>query len=345
MACLKELDYYGILGITRSANIVDIKKAYRRLALHFHPDKYDDGENIVGYFAAVGEAYEVLSDPLLKAIYDQYGEDGLKRGVLTPMGWHPPYTYHNQPLCTFNKFFGTDNPYADLLDVYHNPPPLFDFPEGKGIKKKEPPLVKTLELTLEEVFFGCMKKVKVLRRVMSEMGDGTTELKEKILTVDIKPGLPEGTEFAFEGVGNVGASIYPGDLILVTKDKPHDRYKREGNDLLMNHEVCLRDSLVGTILTINTLDGRTLRTAITQVITPDYEKVIDGEGMPFCHDPRRKGDLKISFTINFPEYLPEVSKLMIGKALSKEMSCDSKRPDFANRLIVADKMRRIYGPL
>jgi len=106
-------DYYTILGVSRGANDDELKKAYRKLALKYHPDK-NKAKGAEDKFKEIGEAYDVLSDPKKRQIYDQFGEEGLKRGGGNagdsggmPNGFDGfTYSYHGDPRATFQQFFG-----------------------------------------------------------------------------------------------------------------------------------------------------------------------------------------------------------------------------------------------
>lgn len=116
-------DYYKILGIARGASDEDIKKAYRKLALKYHPDKNKEA-GAEEKFKEVAEAYEILSDPKKKEIFDKYGEEGLKMGAggggpgpggstgSSPGGGFNSYTWSGDPNETFRMFFGSSNPFA-----------------------------------------------------------------------------------------------------------------------------------------------------------------------------------------------------------------------------------------
>lgn len=113
-------DYYSILGISRTATEDEIKKAYRKLALKYHPDKNKTPE-AEEKFKLIAEAYEILSDKKKRDVYDQYGEEGLKNGAGSSAfnsNSNPnfTYTFHGDPRATFSQFFGTDNPF----DIFFN---------------------------------------------------------------------------------------------------------------------------------------------------------------------------------------------------------------------------------
>ncbi|CAG9559429.1 unnamed protein product [Danaus chrysippus] len=303
-------DYYGILGLKRSCKQSEVKKAYRRLALKYNPERYDNDENMKRIFALIGEAYEVLVDHKHRAVYDQYGEEGLKKGVPGPEDYIHPYTYHGDPVRTYHEFFGSSNPYADLLDYYENPPPMFESPLGKGYKEKDQTIVRPLALTLEEVFKGGLKKMKIQRLVFTDETCSELRLREKVLSIPIKPGIYPGTEIKFKEEGDQGPTRIPADVIFITEDRPHENFIRSGlSDLMMSRTITLKEALCGIMIIVNTLDERVLRIKITDVIDPTYEKVIEDEGLPIPACPNKvKGNLKIRFQITFPIYLSKRSK-------------------------------------
>lgn len=181
---------------------------FRRLAIQYNPERQKD-KSVEVVFGLIAEAYDVLSDPLRRAVYDHYGEEGLKSGVPGPEGYIQPYVFHGDPLKTYREFFGTASPYGDLLDILEHPLPFFDNPEGRGVKSKEETLIKPLLLTLSEVFFGGLKKMKIQRLVLVGEEKAATELREKILTIHVKPGLPSGTKIIFPEEGDQGPTKIP----------------------------------------------------------------------------------------------------------------------------------------
>ncbi|XP_076293686.1 dnaJ homolog subfamily B member 13 isoform X2 [Lasioglossum baleicum] len=336
-SCAKRsIDYYGVLSLKKNANDLEIKQAFRRLATRYNPKGMKD-ENFAMIFALVAEAYDVLSDPLRRAIYDQFGEEGLKNGVPSAEGFIEPYVYHGEPMRTYREFFGSDSPHADLLHVLSQPSTLLEFPEGRGLKRKEEPLIKTLYLSLLEVFYGGIKKMKIQRLVLVEDDKSRTVTKEKILTIPIKPGIPRGTRIVFPKEGDQGPTKIPADVIFITEDRPHETFRREGSDLHMTVDIFLREALTGTVVTVNTLDDRTLRILITSVITPGYRKSIPGEGLPLPETPNKRGSLIVVFQIEFPVYLPLSNKDLVRRAF--DAIGDIKDTEFVHRFILANKMR------
>nr|XP_054753981.1 dnaJ homolog subfamily B member 13-like [Lytechinus pictus] len=313
------IDYYGMLALTRSAIDADIKKAYRKLALKYHPDRNQE-ISAPEKFRQVSEAYDILSDPKKKAVYDQFGEEGLKNGV--PAGsnedsgaWTQGYTFHGDANKVFMDFFGGNNPFSEFHEGIDGDLSMgFGGLLGRGRKKQDPPIERDLVLSLEEIFHGCTKKMKISRRVMNEDGH-TSSTRDKILTITVHKGWREGTRITFPKEADQGPNIVPADIIFIVRDKPHPRFKREGDDLVYVSRVLLGKALTGCNVEVPTLDGRLLNVPINDIISPGYRKVVPGEGMPISKNPELKGNLIITFDIEFPRQLTPGKKQLIKDAL------------------------------
>lgn len=317
------IDYYGVLELQKHASDQEIKQAYRRLALKYHPVRNpDQSQKEPKRFYQLCEAYDVLSSPLYRTIYDQYGEAGLKRGVPNPDGgFYDAYVYHGQPEETFREFFGTNSPYADIIDCIKKPLSQYHGDGGTCERKKAPDLVTPLVLSLKEIYTGCMKKVRVSRRVLDDTGTNTT-LCEKILTLHIEPGWPAGKTIRFREEGDQGPNIVPGDLVFVLEDAPHEQFERDGFDLVYHVTVPLVHALTGCSVDVETLDGRLLHVSVHDVVFPGFEKVVRGEGMPEPGPPplpsdgrppplgqhRPRGNLVIRFGVEFPRRLTQMQR-------------------------------------
>jgi len=312
-------DYYSVLSLTRSVNDADVKRAYRKLALKFHPEKNPDDQVSAEKFKQVSEAFDVLSDPRKRAVYDQFGEEGLKNGVPQSQedggAWTQGYTFHGDAEKVFRDFFGGDNPFQEYYDRVDGDMHMgFGGLQGRGSKKQDPPIERELALSLEEVFHGCVKKMKISRRVMNEDGH-TSNIRDKILTITVKRGWRSGTKIAFPKEGDQGPNNVPADIVFIVKDKPHPRFRREGVDLIYKAAVPLGKALTGCTVEIHTLDDRVLHIPINDVVQPGYTKVVPGEGMPLTNEPKQKGNLIIEFDIEFPTSLTPERKELIKRAL------------------------------
>lgn len=271
-------DYYRILGLTKGASDDDIKRAYRKLALKFHPDK-NKAPGAEEKFKEVAEAYEVLSDKKKKDIYDTYGEEGLKGN--TPGGGGTggqnsyTYTFHGDPRATFAQFFGNASPFQpffefgsgnmnmfgvdDEMDADELFSPLgggghrggpggafrshsFNFhnsPNRNKDKPQDPPIEHDLYVTLDEINKGCTKKMKISRKVLQP--DGTTKKEDKVLTINVKPGWKAGTKITFTKEGDQGRNKIPADIVFIIRDRPHAVFKREGSDIKYTARISLKE--------------------------------------------------------------------------------------------------------
>lgn len=317
-------NYYATLGLSRDASDADIKKAYRKLALKYHPDK-NKSPDAEDKFKEVSEAFDVLSDPKKKATYDHFGEEGLKGGVPTADGsFTEAYTFGGNAHEIFNSFFGTSNPFsdmfmgsedfgADFMRRAGGPSSMFDAMNARMQPRKDPPVERELPLTLEELFTGCTKKMKISRKVIND-DMHTTSVKDKILTINVKPGWKEGTKIRFPEEGDQGPNIIPADIVFVVRDKPHRNFKRNGIDLVYTASIPLPTALTGGSITVPTIDGRVIQVPITEIINPTFQKVIPGAGMPVSKDPSQRGTLVICFSVVFPTTLTPHQKELIRQA-------------------------------
>ncbi|XP_049579281.1 dnaJ homolog subfamily A member 4 [Syngnathus scovelli] len=334
---VRETGYYDLLGVGPKASAEEIKKAYRKLALKYHPDKNpNEGEK----FKLISQAYDVLSDSKKRALYDQGGEQAIKEGG---MGGG------SSPMDIFNMFFG-----------------------GGGRMQRErrgKNIVHQLSVSLEDMYNGCTRKLALQKNVICEKCEGyggkkgtlekcssckgrgvqikvqqigpgmiqqiqsmcgdchgqgesfsskdrcktcnghKVERKKKILEVHIDKGMRDGQKITFHGEGDQEPDLEPGDVIIVLDQKEHSLFKRSDDNLTMTMSIKLVEALCGFKKAINTLDDRTL--IITsqpgEVIKNNDTKVIQNEGMPVYRSPYEKGQLFIQFQVEFPEkhWLPE----------------------------------------
>ncbi|NXJ08456.1 DJB13 protein, partial [Odontophorus gujanensis] len=254
-----------------------------------------------------------------RGIYDRFGEEGLKGGIPVECGgedaWTTGYVFHNNPDKVFKEFFGGYNPFAEFFTKDGSEVTLpFGGLRGRGAMKQDPPMVWDLHVSLEDLFFGCTKKMKISRRVMNEDGQ-TSTIRDKILIIDVQPGWKPGTRVTFEKEGDQGPNVIPADITFVVQEKPHPRFKRTNDDLIYVSDIPLGKALVGCTVAVRTLDGRLLNVPINDIVHPTYCKVVPGEGMPLLEDPRRRGDLLIHFNICFPKSLTPDKKVLLRSAL------------------------------
>jgi DnaJ-class molecular chaperone len=323
------LDYYKILQLPKNCLQEDIAESFRNLSLKYHP-KVCSPENSAKsefHFQKLCEAYEVLSDPIKKEIYDIYGQEGLKNGIIDKKGnIKGGYIYSGNGHEIFEKFMGTANPFTLKGESEKG---FFDeqICENKKNEEGVQPIDVDLECTLEELYNGCVKHIKYKRRVIG-VDFRTTEEKEAAVDVEIFRGYDKHTAIPYKGMGNQSPGMKNSDLIVHIKEKKHKCFQRVNtNDLIYVHKIDLAQALNSEPVKFTTLDGRKLAISIDEIISPSTVKVVPGEGMPIFQNEMnvrdlniRKGDLYIKFDIKFPEYIDPAKKIEITSLLEREES-------------------------
>lgn len=310
-------DYYSTLELQSDATNADIKKSYRNLAINWHPDSNDNSnkELVKEKFRRVAEAYAVLSDVKLRTVYDQYGAKGLKEGVSNGNGGKiPAWSYNANPEQQFLDFFGSVSPFADFFTGDSGFMPMFPdtvVPKEGKVDAQE----INLYCSLEELYQGCTKKVKVTKQQL-QLDGKTTESTDEVMTVDVQAGWREGTKITFTGQGDEAGGMETGDIMFVLKEKPHPRFERNKSDLIFTATMSLTDALIGTTVEVLTLDQRTIPIAITEIVKPNEPKLVADEGMPIVGKPNKRGNLIIKFDVQFPDMLTVAQKEKIVDALT-----------------------------
>ncbi len=263
-------DYYNLLGVDKSASKADIKKAFRKLAHKYHPDKKDGDEK---KFKEVNEAYSVLSDDKKRSEYDTYGQNfngGSGGGAGQGFGG-----------------FSGDFQGFDINDIFEG---FFGGGFGRRTRRGRDISIDT-ELSFEESIFGVERTILVHKQ-SKEAGE---EIK-----VAIPSGISDGQMVRLTGKGESIPDGVSGDLYIKVHVKPHAIYRKEGYNLITSLNIKLSDALLGTTYQLKTLDGE-IELKIPQMKTIGEILRLRGKGVPMGGNKR--GDILIKLNIELPKKL------------------------------------------
>lgn len=297
-------NFYDVLGVSREASEGDIKKAYRSLSLKYHPDRNSDPD-AKSKFQEINEAYEILSDSGKRQQHNAE-LDGFGGGGGNPfMGGMPPGfppNMHN----LFNMFgmggMGGMDGMPGGIHIFQQGPggATFHFQQ----MGKPPPIVKNIEITLEQAFSGTNVHLDVERWVMQ----GNMRRTESIgLDLTIPPGLNDGELITLRDIGNQIVSDQPvkGDLKIVVAVKNTSKFERKGLDLVFKQTLSLKEALTGFSFQIKHLNGTNMELNnrdTKTIIKPGHQKVIPGLGMS---REGQTGNMIVEFIVEFPETLTD----------------------------------------
>lgn len=321
---------YDLLGVSPQASDQEIKKAYRKQALKYHPDKpTGDTEK----FKQISEAFDILLNPDKRQTYDDYGLD-VARGNPPPQSAGNPFGGGGGggpggPGFSFGGPGGFSN--TDAFNIFSQMGGFgmggddFGFGGGRGgfgggapggfgrqqqqQQRKEPDTVTIpLSLTLEDIYNGATKKMKLNRK------DQYGNRESKVLEVSIKPGWKAGTKITFSNEGDYQKEAGTRQTIqFVIEEKPHPTFKRDGNDLKMDLKLSFKESLTGFSKEVTTIDGRRIPLHKSQPVRPNTNSTYPGLGMPILKSPGSRGDLEITYKVDYPISLSKEQKDAIEK--------------------------------
>lgn len=294
----KDKEYYHVLGLKKGATPEEIKKAYRKLAVKYHPDKNPGNNEAEEKFKEINEAYAVLSDPQKKTQYDQFGSSG----------FHQRYSQED----IFRGFdvgdlfkdagFGTDDIFSRIFGGGGRRPGGFG--HGGGPRKGED-FAMELSITFREAYDGGEKRVAFMR-----------EGQREELAVKIPAGIESGAKLRIGGKGGGGSAGGPaGDLYLTVKVGSDATFEREGDDIIVSRDVRFSEATLGAALEVPTLEG-TKRIKIPAGIQPSTKVRLKGLGFPHQGKAGR-GDLYVKIGVRIPEQLTGPQRELLEQLAEK----------------------------
>lgn len=349
---VKETELYDALGVEPTADESQLKRAYRKLALKYHPDKNPDDPNAAEMFKKIGHAYEVLSDEDKRKLYDRLGAKGLEQG-----GGAADHDASD----IFSMFFGggsRNRGEPKPKDIVHEiAVSLEDMYNGKsrkiaatrdrfcdecnaeGVKagaQREPCNAcggRGVRIVMQQVFPGMVQRgqmpcnncegsgMSVKPSDLCNACQGKKVVKvRKVLEVHVERGMKKGDHIRFAGEGDQVPGVkLSGDVLLIINQKPHDLFRRVGNHLLMNHKISLSEALCGFELPVQHLDKRMLLVKVQQgqVTDPNFAWTVHREGMPVPGTGGgERGNLVIHFEVELPTSLPQSVRDVVADALA-----------------------------
>ncbi|OHA92110.1 MAG: hypothetical protein A3J09_01275 [Candidatus Zambryskibacteria bacterium RIFCSPLOWO2_02_FULL_51_21] len=275
-------DYYKILGVKKDASEEEIKKAFRKLAHQYHPDKSGGDE---AKFKEANEAYSVLSDRKKRSQYDQFGNAGT--GGFNYQGGFNPSDFGFD----FSGFGQGGFDAGDLGDILSS---IFG---GRRVRRGRD-IAVDIELSFQEAIFGAERKVVVNSKF----------IKQKEVSISVPPGIDDGQMIRLSGMGETLEGGLPGDLYVKVHVRRHPYLRKEGYNLIMDLHVVLSDALLGAEKKIGTLDGEIILKVPAGTKHGTILRV-KGKGVPMGGSKR--GDLYVRILIDIPEKLSKEQKKLV----------------------------------
>lgn len=289
------MDYYEVLGVQKGANEAELKSAYRKQALKWHPDRNKTSE-AEKKFKEINHAYEVLSDPKKRQLYDQYGKEAFEKGNFgsasygqgSPFGQNGPFTYTYTQGGQQNPFEGFDfEGFSDPFDIFEQ---FFGgFGGGTRSRGRARRDLYQITLTFEEAVKGIEKE---------------TVVKGQKKIIKIPAGVDNGTTIRFA------------DFDLRVQVQPHPQFRREGQDIYVDKEVSYATAVLGGIVDIPTLNGH-VQLRVRAGSKSGTILRLQGQGIPYPQS-RRKGDEYVVFRIAVPERVSAKMKKLLEEMQKEE---------------------------
>lgn len=302
-------DYYQLLGVKKDASKEDIKKAYRKLAMKYHPDHTKGDKAAEEKFKKISEAYAVLSDKKKRKEYDTFGAEGFQKrftqedifrgfdfgDIFREFGFGGDFFSGRSRGGSTRFNFGGGGPFGSQAG-------------HQQARTKGADLVYELPLTLKEVATGTSKTISLQHQGYSEK-----------VTVKVPKGLISGKKLRLAGKGSPSPLGGPaGDLFIQAKMLNDPVYQTDKYDLHMNYELKLSELILGTSISVPTLDDKQLNLKIPPGTKPGTKMRMSGHGLPHMKGGK-KGDLYLKIQLKLPKKLTDEQKKLIKELAATGM--------------------------
>ncbi|HSO26539.1 MAG TPA: J domain-containing protein [Anaerolineales bacterium] len=290
-------DYYKILGVESQASAEEIKRAYRKLALQYHPDRNPGDSAAEEKFKEVNEAYQVLSDAEKRARYDQLGDSyssfQQRGGAPGGFNWEDWYAANQRgnvrvEMGDLGDLFGGGGDFSDFFyRIFGNQPGM-----GQTATRARRPVQRQsfehqIEISLQEAYQGTTRRLTI---------------EDRNLEVKIPRGAKTGTKVRMADVLSNEATGQRGDLYLIVQVRDDPRFERQNNDLFTDVTIDLYTAVLGGETTVPTLSGNVVLT-VPPGTQPGQNIRLKGRGMPLLKQPNQSGDLFARIQVTLPRTL------------------------------------------
>lgn len=308
---MPDRDYYEVLGVARDAAPEAIKKAYRGMARKYHPDVNPGDKTAEAKFKEVQQAYDILSEPEKRALYDRYGtaafEGMAAAGPRTSASeWTARFGEPGYENIDFSEFFGSFGQGAGMNAGDQGGAGLFEDLLGRmrSSRSAKPRGGRSIEANLSIPFLTAVRGGETSINI--QRGDG----KAENLIVKIPPGVDTGAKLRLKGQGEPGPRGGPnGDLTIVIAVEPHPYYKREDRNLLVEVPISVPEAILGARIDVPSLEGMKSLT-IPPGSSGGMKLRLKGQGVP-ASGGKPNGDLFVLLKIVVPRSVDEESKRLI----------------------------------
>jgi DnaJ-class molecular chaperone len=306
-----EESHYKVLGVPENASQQEIKAAYRKLSLKYHPDKNVGKPETVEMFQKIGAAFDTLGDPVKRAEYDAIRSSPFAR-MHAGEGGGPGAA----EAAAMNELFGSIFGFGGAGPGLGGGMPGFGpagmmFPPGANIRvfrngvpvqQKPPPITQTIAISMEQVLKGASVPVEVERSIFE---NGHRIFEKETIYVSVPKGTDDNEMLLLRDLGHCAEDQTRGDIKIFFKVHNNTPFQRHGLDLVLEKHISLKESLCGVKFDMTYIDGRNyvINNQVGNIIVPEYQKVIPGLGL--SREGHSTGNLLIHFKVQFPERLNE----------------------------------------